>query len=148
MTAMQAAVLIAQLERLPEQNCRRARYAAIVRAATADLDGLTWQEVPPEAKVHTNYLLLGQIDAARFGMARDEFHRAVTAAGIPCTPFYPHPLYGNPLYRNGGCRVEPSPAAEDCIRNAFWFPHRLLLGTDDDAREMAAVLRKIAHLTC
>jgi dTDP-4-amino-4,6-dideoxygalactose transaminase len=145
LTALQAAVLIAQLERLPGQNARRERYAGIVREQTAELAGLTWQQVPPEAKVHTNYLMLARIDAAQFGASRDEFHRCVTAAGIPCTPFYPHPLYGNPLYRAGGCRVEPCPVAEACVRDAFWFPHRLLLGSDDDARALASLLSRIAQ---
>jgi dTDP-4-amino-4,6-dideoxygalactose transaminase len=144
-TALQAAVLIAQLERLPEQNARRERYATILREHTAGLPGLTWQQVPAEAQVHTNYLMLGRIDAAQFGASRDEFHRSVTEAGIPCTPFYPHPLYGNPLYRAGGCRVEPCPVAEACVRDAFWFPHRLLLGSDEDARELAEMVSKVAE---
>jgi dTDP-4-amino-4,6-dideoxygalactose transaminase len=143
-TGFQAAVLIAQLERLPEQNCRRERYAAIVRNELRDLPGLTFQEVPAEAKVHTNYLLLGRIDSTQFGKSRDEFHRAVTAHGVPCTAFYPHPLYGNPLYQDGGCRVEPCPVAEACVQDAFWFPHRLLLGQDEDARELAEIIRSAA----
>ena len=85
MTGLQAAVLIAQLERLPEQNARRERYAGILREQTAHIAGLTWQQVPVEARVHTNYLMLGRIDA------RDEFHRQVTAAGIPCTPILSAP---------------------------------------------------------
>jgi dTDP-4-amino-4,6-dideoxygalactose transaminase len=146
-TALQAAVLVAQLERLPAQNARRAQYARILREQTADLPGLTWQRVPEEAQVHTNYLMLGRIDAAKFGATRNEFHRHLTAAGIPCTPFYPHPLYGNPLYRAGGCRVEPCPVAEACVLDAFWFPHRLLLGSDDDARELAGLLCAQRSLT-
>jgi dTDP-4-amino-4,6-dideoxygalactose transaminase len=142
-TAFQAAVLIAQLERLPEQNARREQYAAIVREQTAGLPGVTWQFVPGQAQVHTNYLLLGRIDEHEFGATRNEFHRYVTAAGIPCTPFYPHPLYGNPLYQAGGCRVEPCPIAEACVQDAFWFPHRVLLGSDDDARELASLLMGI-----
>ena len=144
-TALQAAVLIAQLERLPEQNTRRAQYARILREQTAGLPGLTWQHVPEQAQVHTNYLMLGRINAAQFGATRDEFHRHMAAAGVPCTPFYPHPLYGNPLYRGGGCRVEPCPIAEDCVQDAFWFPHRLLLGSDADARELAAILCRVAQ---
>ena len=144
-TALQAAVLIAQMERLPEQNARRAQYAKILREQTAEIPGLTWQQIPEEAQVHTNYLTLGRIDAAKLGASRDEFHRHVTAAGIPCTPFYPHPLYGNPLYRTGGCRVEPCPVAEACNQDAFWFPHRLLLGSDDDARELAGILCGVAQ---
>jgi dTDP-4-amino-4,6-dideoxygalactose transaminase len=139
-TALQAAVLIAQLERLPEQNLRRAKYAKVLREQTADIPGLTWQQVPEAAQVHTNYLMLGRIDAAKFGASRDDFHRHVTAVGIPCTPFYPHPLYGNPLYQAGRCRIEPCPVAEECVTDAFWFPHRLLLGTHADARELAGIL--------
>jgi dTDP-4-amino-4,6-dideoxygalactose transaminase len=135
-TALQAAVLTAQLERLPEQNAHRARYAKILRDQTADLPGLTWQQVPEAAQVHTNYLMLSRIEGAR-----DEFHRHLTAAGIPCTPFYPHPLYGNPLYQAGGCRIEPCPNAEACVKDAFWFPHRLLLGSDADAHELATLIR-------
>src|ERR1019366_2995853 len=39
-TAWQSAVLIAQLERLPEQNQRRARNVAIIRELLADVGGL------------------------------------------------------------------------------------------------------------
>ena len=101
-TALQAAVLVAQLERLPEQNCRRERYASIVRDALIHMPGLTFRKSTAEARVQTNYLLLGRIDSRKFGKTRDEFHRAMTTEGVPCTAFYPHTLYGNPLYQRGG----------------------------------------------
>jgi dTDP-4-amino-4,6-dideoxygalactose transaminase len=141
--AWQAAVLIAQLERLPEQNRLREANARIVRRELQGVKGLTLQEIRPEARVQTNYLLLGRIDAQEFGMTRDAFHRAITAEGIPCTPFYPHTLYNNPLYRAGGCRVEPCPVSEACIADAFWFPHRVLLGSADDARELARIIQRV-----
>jgi len=141
MTAFQAAVLQAQLERLPEQIGLRARNQRLLREELAEVRGLRFQEVPAQATAHSWYLLLGRIDAARFGMTRDEFQRAVTAAGIPCTPFYPHPLYGNPLYRQGGCRVAPCPVAEECVRDAFWFPHRVLMADEETIHEIAAVIR-------
>ena len=77
--------------------------------------GLRFRPCPSRRMRTPWYLLLGRIDAPRMGRTRDEFHRALTASGVPCTPFYPHPLYGNPLYREGGCRVEPCPVAEACI---------------------------------
>ena len=138
MTAFQAAVLIAQLERLPMQNALRARNAETVRRGLADLPFLRLQHVPEDACVHTNYLLLGRI------LNRDRFHREVTARSVPCTPFYPHPLYGNPLYQRGGCRVEPCPVAEQCIRDAFWLPHRVLLGSEQDTADLIAILREAA----
>jgi len=136
MTALQAAVLLPQLERLPEQNVRRARNAAIVKQEVGPNSRIEWQHVPEQAAVHTNYLLLGRV------ADRGRFHRAVTEAGVPCTPFYPHTLYQNPLYRAGGCRVEPCPVAEDSISEAFWFPHRVLLGTEDETREIAAAIQR------
>lgn len=144
MTAWQAAVLLAQLERLPEQIRQRNHNAALLRNELAGFDGLTFQQAPAQVSANSYYLLLGRIDAARFGMTRDEFHRRVTEAGIPCTPFYPHPLYGNPLYRQGGCRVEPCPVSEACIEDAFWFPHRVLMGDEETTLEIAAVIKGIA----
>ncbi len=142
-TAWQAAVLLAQLERLPEQNCRRERNAAVLRREVEKVPGLTLQKIAPEARVHTNYLFLGRIDAAKFGRTRDRLHQNMTAAGIPFTPFYPHTLYQNPVYRKESCRVEPCPVAEACIRDAFWLPHRVLLGTEEDSRAIASVLRAV-----
>ena len=141
MTAFQAAVLLAQLERLPAQIERRTRNVAALKQALGDVPGLRWQEVPAAANANSWYLLLGRIDAARFGATRDEFHQAMLAADVPCTPFYPHALYGNPLYQAGGCRVEPCPMAEAYVKDAFWFPHRVLMGEEEDMRELAAIVR-------
>ncbi len=45
-TGFQAAVLLAQLERLPEQSRRRAHNAALLRRELADVPGLDFQTVP------------------------------------------------------------------------------------------------------
>jgi dTDP-4-amino-4,6-dideoxygalactose transaminase len=144
-TAWQAAVLLAQLERLPEQIRQRTHNAALLKKELARVDGLAFQQAPPKASVNSYYLLLGRIDERKFGMSRDEFHKRVTAAGVPCAPFYPHPLYGNPLYQQGGCRVEPCPVSEACIQDAFWFPHRVLMGDEETTRQIAAVIKAVAQ---
>jgi len=144
MAAFEAAVLTAQLERLPGQIATRARNARLLRSELAEVAGLRFQDEPAQATANSEYLLLGRIDAPKFGMSRDDFHAAVTAAGIPCTPFYPHPLYGNPMYQGGGCRVELCPVSEASIRDAFWFPHRVLLADETTIREVAAVIRYLA----
>ena len=132
-TGLQAAVLLAQFERLPEQICRRTRNAALLRAELADVPELHFQTIPVQQNANSWYLLLGRV------RSRDDFCRALTAQGVPCTPFYPHPLYGNPVYEQGGCRVEPCPVAETCIHDAFWLPHRALLGDEETTREIAAL---------
>jgi dTDP-4-amino-4,6-dideoxygalactose transaminase len=146
-TALQAAVLVAQFERLPEQIRLRMRNAELLRAELDGVEGLRFQHVPPQVNANSYYLLLGRIDASKLGTTRDDFHRAITALGIPCTPFYPHPLYDNPLYQAGGCRVEPCPVAEACIGDAFWLPHRVLMGDEETTREIAAAIRNCARKT-
>jgi len=144
-TAFEAAVLTAQFERLPGQIATRAQNVRLLRSELAEVSGLRFQDAPPQATAHSEYLLLGRIDAPRFGMSRDGFHAAMTAAGIPCTPFYPHTLYGNPMYREGCCRVQPCPVSEACIQDAFWFPHRVLLADADTIREIAALIRNLSQ---
>jgi dTDP-4-amino-4,6-dideoxygalactose transaminase len=143
LTGWQAAVLLAQLERLPSQICTRARNAALLRAELAHVPGITWQAVPPHANVNSWYLMLGRVDPRELGLTRDEFHARLIAAGVPCTPFYPHPLYGNPVYRTAACRVEPCPTAESCIADAFWLPHRVLIGTEEQTRGIAAAIVQV-----
>lgn len=139
-SAWQCAVLIAQLERLPEQNCRRMRNTNALREALAGVAGLHFQRVPDAARVHTNYLLLGWVDSDR-----GAFHRNLTAAGYPCTPFYPHTLYNNPLYRERhNCRVMPCPNSEERITDAFWIPHRALLGDEELTMGLASAIRTAA----
>jgi dTDP-4-amino-4,6-dideoxygalactose transaminase len=110
----------------------------------SDVPGLAFQTVPWQQTANAWYLFLGRIDAAKMGCTRDEFHAALKAKGVPCTPFYPHPLYGNPLYEQGGCRVEPCPVSEACIKDAFWLSHRVLLGDEQTTREVAAAIRSVA----
>lgn len=139
-TAWQSAVLIAQLERLPEQNQRRARNVGIIRDSLADVRGLHFQRIPDAARIHTNYLLLGWVDGDR-----NAFHKKLTGAGFPCTPFYPHTLYANPLYRDRtNCRVLPCPNSEARIKDAFWIPHRALLGDETDAAALVTAIRAAA----
>lgn len=140
-TALQAAVLIAQLERLPEQIELRARNEAVLKDELRGASGLRWQRVPPEASVHSRYLILGRVDA-RFGRTRDQLCACLNAQGVPCTPFYPHALYRNALYERGGCRVEPCPVAEACIRDAFWLSHRVLMGDEELTRAVAGAFRR------
>ena len=140
MTALQAAVLTAQLERLPAQIAHRERAEKLLRELTANVPGLTWQQVPAEVNVHPHYLLPGRIA----GQSRDKFCQHLKEKGVPCTPFYPHPLYGNPLYQEGGCRIMPCPNAEACVQDAFWLPHRLLLADDETIHETASIIRAAA----
>ncbi len=137
LTAFQAAVLLAQFERLPAQNQRRAANAALLMHLVDNPKEIVWQPQPPGQTHNPFYLLTARL--AGGPSSRDEFCSRLAAAGVPCTRFYPHTLYQNPLYRDGGaeCRVMPCPMAEARVLDAFWFPHRLLLAEETTIRQAA-----------
>jgi len=143
LTALQAAILVAQLERLDGDIALRQRNEEFMRRELGAMRGLTLQQVPSAVNRRSHYLLLGRIDEQLFGISRDEFHRHMLRHGIPCTPFYPHPLYGNPIYAQGGCRVEPCPIAEACVRDAFWLPHRVLMSDEETVAEIVGRIRSL-----
>ncbi len=142
LTALQAAVLLAQLERLDAQIDLRNRNWAAFLDAYGDRPGITWQQIPAAVNRNSRYLILGRIAAERKGESRDAFCQRLVANGVPSTPFYPHPLYGNPLYLDGGapCRVLPCPNAEACIGDAFWIGFRALMDTAETARRVAELV--------
>lgn len=144
-TGFQAAILLAQLERLPDQIRVRSQNALIVREGLDRIPGINIQELPEAVSVHTHYLLPGWIDSEDFGGSRDDFVAALEAEGVPVRPFYPHPLYTNPVFKNKDVpsRTTKCPVAEAASRDSFWLPQRVLMGTEDDAREVVSAVEKI-----
>jgi dTDP-4-amino-4,6-dideoxygalactose transaminase len=137
LSAFQAAVLLAQFERLPEQIGLRTANAERLKRSLEDVREIAWQQQPGAITQNPYYLLVGRIRGDR----RDAFCQALSAAGVPCTPFYPHTLYENPAYQEAVCRIMPCPVAEDRIRDSFWLPHRVLLADEETIQEVAAAIR-------
>lgn len=138
LSALQAAVLTAQLERLPQQIATRTRNAQILLNALAEIEEIRWQQIPPQVNANSWYLVLGRIPT------RNQFHQALSEAGIPCSPFYPHTLQQNPVFQTVPCRITPCPNAEACVQDAFWLPHTVLLGDEETTHEIAAQIRHAA----
>lgn len=140
LTAFQAAVLIAQLERLPSQIEQRAKNVKILLSELSGIQGLDFQQTPEECTAQSHYLLTG------WAPNRDAFCKKLTEAGIPSTPFYPHTLYENPYYLEAGrAIVNECPVAEEAIRSAFWLSHRALMGDEQTTREIAQKIREAAQ---
>ena len=138
MTAFQAAVLLAQFERLPSQITRRTRNAALLKSLIPE-GQFVWQSMPASNTQNSYYLLPARVRRGR--RFRDGLCQALAEAGVPSTPFYPHTLYQNPLYQHpGACRILPCPNAEACLEDAFWLPHRVLLSDEQTIRAIARVM--------
>jgi len=138
LSALHAAVLMAQLERLDGQIALRTANLATLMEEYGNAGSITWQSIPKAVNRNSMYLLLGRVTNGD----RDVFCKRVQAAGIPCTPFYPHPLYGNPMYVSGDspCRIMPCPNTEAYIGDAFWIGFRALMGDEATTRAVARVL--------
>lgn len=137
MGAFQAAVLLAQMERLPEQIEVRDANASLLKELLADLPQIDWQSQRAGITQNCWYLLVARVQEPGL---RDRLREALTDAGVP-NAFYPHTLYHNPLYTSAPCRVMPCPVAEAMISDSFWLPHRVLLAEEDAIRQTACVMR-------
>ncbi len=143
MGAFQAAVLLAQMERLPEQIELRAANAQLLKSLLADIPELNWQAQPPQVTQNSWYLLLARMPSRKL---RDSLRESLASAGVP-SAFYPHTLYQNPLYRTATCRVMPCPIAEAMIADSLWLGHRVLLAEEDSIRQIAALVRNTVQET-
>jgi dTDP-4-amino-4,6-dideoxygalactose transaminase len=154
-TEWQAAVLRAQLERLPEQHERRARNARAFEAAL-DVPGLVPVAPDPRITRRAFYCYLLRYNACLFeDVPRDHLVLALRAEGVPCSGLFYSPLNEEPLladdprtnalarhgidWRRGEFPVATRAAHDESL----WLPHELFLGTEEDARDIARALHKL-----
>lgn len=98
MTEMSAAVGLAQLGAIDRHVEARERIAQALSDGTRDLDGLTPPQVRDGCR-HNYYVWMLKFDAARMGVSRALFSKALAAEGFPHFPAYLPPLYRLPLFR-------------------------------------------------
>ena len=96
MSNLQAAVGLAQVERLDELLTARRRVA---RAYTERLSGIPGITLPPErAGLESVHWMYGILVEEPFGRSRDELRAALAAEGIETRSFFV-PLHVQPAYR-------------------------------------------------
>jgi dTDP-4-amino-4,6-dideoxygalactose transaminase len=154
-TAFQAALLLAQLERLPDQMARREAGAAYLDRELADIEGIhpLWRD--PRVTGHAHHLYIFRYDAAAFGsMARDQFVATLRAEGIPCSAGY-RPLYREAAIRASVASIQRAldrtdapldvslPETERACAEGVWLPQNLLLGAPEDLRDVVTAIQKI-----
>lgn len=164
MTEFQAALLLAQLGRLPDQVARRAANAARLGEGLAEVEGVHPLREDPRAQPRSYHLYAMRVVASEVGCSRERFVEALRAEGVPASTGYPHPLYRNPLFQRKGqgpayCPVScpfydrevdyarvHCPNAEAACQQVMWLPQWVLLGTERDMEDILAAARKVrAH---
>jgi dTDP-4-amino-4,6-dideoxygalactose transaminase len=159
-TEFQAAILEAQLERLPRQaKVRRAnmdRFEKRLRGTA----GLSFLRRDPRNTRIAAYQYVFKYDAGHFGIPRSAFLGALEMEGIPCDGLFYEPVYRSDLFpvdptewpalswarsqpldlrTKYHCPVSERAAYEESI----WLPHHLFLGSSKDADDIAEAVLKV-----
>jgi len=142
LTEFQAAILSTQLARLEQQGDRRIANGLYLNRELAQIPGLRPLRIPPYATRHAFHIYALRFDEAGFGIDRATFLAAMAAEGIPCSSGYGSPLYRNPMFA-GMDYPDNCPVAERVCREALWFEHRLLLGTQADMDDIVRAASRI-----
>ena len=116
MSNLQAAVGLAQTERLEELVQRRREVGRRYREGLAAVEGVGLAPEPDGAVTW----MFGITVSDRFGISRDELRRRLAARGVETRGFFV-PIHMQPIYRQryGGQRY---PVAEDLGRRGLYLP--------------------------
>jgi dTDP-4-amino-4,6-dideoxygalactose transaminase len=160
MTEFQAAILLAQLERLPEQTDLRAARAERLSEGLSSIPGISLLQKDERLTTQAIYQFVFKYEPDAFGGAsRDRFVAALEAEGIPSDGLFYEPIYRSALFnvdprdfptlRSRGAEDLPwakthCPVAERAgYLESVWLPHQLLLGSDQDVNQIVEAVAKI-----
>ncbi|MDI6710303.1 MAG: LegC family aminotransferase [Bacillota bacterium] len=136
LTNLQAALGLAQLERLPAFLDTKRHNAALYRELLRDVPGLAWQEEQREAK--SNWWLFSiLLDEKEYGEGRRSLMERLLSRGIQVRPLF-LPLHRQPCYR--GYTFDRCPVAEELHGRGINLPSASFL-TTRDVREVCDALK-------
>ena len=163
MNEFQAALLLCGLERLPEQTALRNRNGALLRELLSGIPAIAMQISDPRVTAHAWHLFPFRYKKEQCkGVPREKFLAALKAEGIPCvagyTPLYRAPLFQNARFGAHGCpaacpfregKADYStvhlPVVEQVCGEMLWLQQRILLGAEDDMRDIAKAIAKVVE---
>jgi L-glutamine:scyllo-inosose aminotransferase len=156
MTEWQAAILRAQLERLPEQHTRRAERIARFEREIVEIPGLAPLPPDPRVSFRTAYQLIVRYDRRAFcDVPRDRALEALRAEGVPCSGRFYLPLSDDPLFAADPLTNPATRAGADfselrfpvsaraAYDEAIWLPHELFLGSDRDVTDLLTAFSRV-----
>jgi dTDP-4-amino-4,6-dideoxygalactose transaminase len=151
MTEFQAAVLLAQMRRMPDQRARRAEAAAYLTERMRQIPGVVPVRIPDGVTAHSWYTYHWRwLGAKNGGLPKMEFARAMRAEGIPLLHGYV-PINRNEavraeIKRLGGREPAACPAAERAdAEEVLAFSIPILLGTREDLDDVVRAVEKVAQ---
>jgi perosamine synthetase len=145
LTNLQAALGLAQLDRLDEFVAKKRRMGSLYSELLRDLPGI--QNPLSRTDYADNiYWVYGIVLADELGFDAEEAMRRLAARGIGARPFF-YPMHQQPVFtRMGLFHGESYPVAERLARQGFYVPSGLAL-SEDDIRHVAAQVKDALHTT-
>ncbi len=139
------------LKRLDEQTARRMKNGLFLNEELSKIAGVRPLHVPAYVTTHSFHIYVLRFNAEEFGAPRDKVIAALTAEGVPCSSGYAQPLYKNPMFNEGNFTKdinysqfeELCPNAEKACTSAIWMEQRLLLGNEDDMKDIVKAFLKV-----
>jgi dTDP-4-amino-4,6-dideoxygalactose transaminase len=162
MTEFQAAILLAQLERLAGQTELRGARAARLSEGLSSIPGISLLKKDERLTTQAIYQFVFKYDAEAFGGAsRDRFVAALEAEGVASDGLFYEPVYRSALFnvdpldfpslQGRGTEDLPwaktrCPVAERAAYlESVWLPHQLLLGSPGDVDQIVEAVAKIQN---
>ena len=158
-TELQAALLIGQLEMLPELAAKRAHVSALLGDALAHIAGIRPLPAQPEITRESIYCYVFRYCPEDRRVSRDLFVAALDAEGIPCDGRFYEPVYRSDLfyatpeicpqlsmgreqtvdYSSVVCLVSERAAYDEAV----WLPQFLLIGDERDIEDITIAVSKV-----
>ncbi len=150
-TEWQAAVLLAQLERLPEQVARRDRNVAHFEERVASIDGVSALRRDDRQGTKSGYgVVLRYDESAWNNIPRDRFAWALHKEGMLLHAAFYEPVYKSKLFawKDAPVAVDYSathcPVAEQAAyKEMIWLPHEVFLGDETDIDDLCDGIEKL-----
>ena len=153
----QAAILRAQMKRLPEQTQTRTKNANYLTKLLTEIPGIILPFDDPRITCHSYHLYTFRYDQSEFGgRSRDEFMKAMFAEGVEVdggyVPLYKEGIFARYSSRKGtwcqtGRKIEYQnlsfPVCEQVCKDGIWLDQFQLLGERSDMEDIAEAITKI-----
>jgi len=160
LTEFQAAILLAQLQRLDEQTAIRNRNGAYLDEHLGQIPGIEVMPRDERIDTHGYHLYIFRVNPDVLGVDRNLFIKALAAEGIPCSPGYV-PLYKEPVFSDAdgdaarflraigrtdiAYRDVTLPNTERACAQGVWFSQSVLLGSEADMRSIVNAVAKVVE---
>ncbi|NCO46947.1 MAG: aminotransferase DegT, partial [Vibrio sp.] len=147
MTNMQAAVGVAQLERLEEFVSRKRALGKLYTELLGDMQNLIQLPVPKAEYAHNIYWVYGIVLKDRVAFDAESAMKQMGELGVGTRPFF-YPMHLQPVFAKQDLfKSESYPVSERIAQRGFYLPSGMAL-TVADIVTSAKALKKVLNVYC